>query len=65
MGCMYIIGKVNKLHGDTVTLYTRNSKRNFKNGHLSAHGTFSVNKNVGSCNMENNLFCVQVIDTFE
>lgn len=42
MGCMYIIGKVNKLHGDTVTLYTRNSKRNFKNGHLTAHGRFSV-----------------------
>lgn len=38
MGCMCIIGKVNKLHGDTVTLYTRISKRNFKNGHLTAHG---------------------------
>lgn len=42
MGSMYIIGKVSKLHGITVTLYTRNFKRNFKNGHLTACGRFSV-----------------------
>jgi len=48
---MYILGKVNKLRGDTVTFYTRNSKRNFKNGYLTAHGRFSVNKNSRNLNV--------------
>lgn len=44
MGFMYILGKVNSLHGDTVTLYARNSKQNFKNSQLIARGSFSVNQ---------------------
>lgn len=40
---MYILGNVsNLLHGETVMMCRRNSKRNLKNGHLTACGMFSV-----------------------
>lgn len=42
MGYMYILVKIDKLYGDTVTLYNINSKRNFENGHMTARGMFCV-----------------------
>lgn len=41
---MYIIGKVNKVHGDITMLCIRNSKRNLKNGYFTARGKFSVKR---------------------
>ena len=42
MHCKHNIGKVMKLHDDTITSYTGYSKRNFKKCHLTSLGRVSV-----------------------
>lgn len=39
---MYFLVKVVKANGDVIMLFTRNSSKKFKMGHLTRHGRFSV-----------------------
>lgn len=43
---MYFIIKVVKANGNGIMLFSRNSRKKFKMGHLNGHGRFSVKENL-------------------